>query len=41
MAYLSHETSQERTCLMRLTIPETGCDDKVCHQIDMGMLLRV
>ena len=40
MAYLCQEPSQERTCLMRLTIPENGCDDKVCHQIDLGMLLR-
>src|SRR5215472_14386912 len=29
------------TCLMRLTIPENGQDDKVCHQIDMGMLQEV
>src|SRR5205823_12523704 len=29
MAYFSHETSQERTCLMRLTIPQNGWDDKV------------
>jgi hypothetical protein len=41
MAYLSHETSPERTCLMRLTILENGWDDKVCHQIDMGMLQEV
>jgi hypothetical protein len=40
LAYLSQETVQERTCLMRLTIPENGEDDKVCHQIDLGMLLR-
>jgi hypothetical protein len=26
---------------MRLTIPENGGDDKVCHQIDMGMLQEV
>jgi len=26
---------------MRLTIPENGQDDKVCHQIDMGMLQEV
>ncbi len=26
---------------MRLTIPENGCDDKVCHQIDLGMLQEV
>ncbi len=41
MAYLSHETFQERTCLMRLTIPENGEDDKVSHQIDLGMLQEV
>jgi hypothetical protein len=41
MAYFSHEESQERTCLMRRTIPENGWDDKVCHQIDMGMLEEV
>jgi hypothetical protein len=26
---------------MRLTILENGWDDKVCHQIDMGMLQEV
>ena len=26
---------------MRLTIPENGGDDKVCHQIDLGMLQEV
>ena len=26
---------------MRLTIPENGLDDKVCHQIDMGMIQEV
>ncbi len=34
LAYLSQTTVQERTCLMRLTIPENRCDDKVCQQID-------
>src|SRR5215469_12848454 len=26
---------------MRLTIPENGLDDKVCHQIDLGMVQEV
>lgn len=26
---------------MRLSIAENGCDDKVCHQIDLGMLQEV
>ena len=26
---------------MRLSIPENGWDDKVCHQIDLGMLQEV
>ncbi len=41
MAYFSHPKAQERTCLLRLTIPENGWDDKVCHQIDMGMVQEV
>jgi hypothetical protein len=41
MAYLSHEKSERVDSLMRLTIPENGPDDKVCHQIDMGMLQEV
>ena len=33
--------NNERTCLMRATIPENGWEDKVCHQIDMGLLQEV
>src|SRR5262249_20677494 len=29
------------TSLMRLTIPENGLEDKVCHQIDLGMVQEV
>jgi Insertion element 4 transposase N-terminal/Transposase DDE domain len=32
---------KERTSLMIDTIAETGLDDKVCHQIDMGMVQEV
>src|SRR5947209_681694 len=35
------DVNQERTCLMRATIAENGLDDKVCHQIDMGLLQEV
>jgi hypothetical protein len=41
MAYLCHEQCQERTCLMSLTITENEWNDKVCHQIDLGMVQEV
>jgi hypothetical protein len=31
----------ERTCLMIMSIAENGLPDKVCHQIDMGLLQEV
>src|SRR5437660_8297203 len=33
--------NKERTCLMIGTIPENGLEDKVCDQIDMGLLQEV
>jgi hypothetical protein len=32
---------KERTCLMGETIAENGWQDKVCHQIDLGLLQEV
>ena len=32
--------NKERTRLMIVTIPENGLEDKVCHHIDMGLVLR-
>jgi len=41
LAYLSQEILEERICLMRASIAENGLDDKVCHQIDLGMVQEV
>src|SRR5260370_3145921 len=31
----------ERTCVMIVSITENGLQDKVCHQIDLGLLQEV
>ncbi len=32
--------NKERADLMLVTIPKNGLEDKVCHQVDLGLVLR-